>query len=194
VPFAAPRLARRPNKGNLRTRRRDRAKVYVAVPPEVSDALELASFGTFAAVGASDIINSVTIAVNQFQSNTLMGAPVIELWDFSGSGALMASYTGAKSTSPANVDTFTFDGPTYAQLATLRVRVYGNQGTAPRGAVQYLNWTSLTVIFIPAAGLSVLARVATGAGTVPAAVAVTATTRPPPPPASTIAWARSSYY
>lgn len=195
MPFAAPRLARRPNKGQLCTRRRDRARVYVAVPPEVSDALELASFGTFAAVGASDTINSVTVALNQFQSNTLMTGPRVELWDFSGSGVMIGSFTGAHTTSTANIDTQLFTGISYSQLATLRVRVYGTQGTAPKGSVQYLNWTSLTVSYTPASGnTSVLARVATGTGTAASAVVVTANILPQLPPASTIAWARSSYY
>lgn len=169
---ALPLQQRRRNKAQLRTRRREKPATIVAVPPEVSDALELAGFGTFAAVGSSDTINTVTVTMNQFQSNTLMTGPRVELWDFSGSGVIIGTLTGAATTTVGNVDSLIFSGITYGQLATLRVRVYGNQGKAPPGSIQYLNWTSLTVNYTPASGnTNVLGRVATGAGVAASPVA-----------------------
>lgn len=117
-------------------------------PAEVSPPLELSSFGTFAGVTPTASINSVILSVGQFASTATMGAPTYELWDHSGAPAQIgADQTGAVSTVTSHVNTFTWTGVTYSQLATLRVRVYGNQGAAPSGAQQAVGWASLTVTY-----------------------------------------------
>src|SRR5205823_4344615 len=61
-----------------------------------------------------------------------------------------------------------------AQLATLRVRVYGHQGTAPKGAVQNVNWVGLYVTLTPAANTAGLAHGTGAAQGAAGAVAVSA--------------------
>jgi len=141
---------------------------------EYSTALELSVFGSFPGVSPGDTINSVTLTVSQFASTALMGPPSYELWDDSGTPALLGSGTGTVSTSTGNVDSLVFANVTYAMLATLRVRVYAHQGTAPSGSIQNVNWVNLTANITPAANSAGLAH---GTGTAQgarAAVAVTA--------------------
>jgi hypothetical protein len=140
------------------------AKNPAATVVENSPPLELSSFGVFAAIGAGDTINSVTITTNTFSSSTLMGAPTYQLWDDSGAPTQIGTdQTGVASTDPAHLDTFVFTGIAYSKLATLRVRIQAHQGAAAKGAIQYVNWTSLNVNYSPAGGTSVLARVAASA-------------------------------
>ena len=73
-----------------------------------------------------------------------MGACTFQLWD-GASAQIGATQTGTASTSSSNVSTATFTGVTYSQLATLRVRVFGHNGTAAAGATESVDWVSLTV-------------------------------------------------
>lgn len=115
---------------------------------EVSPPLELSQFGTFTGVTASTPILGVTLVVNQFVTSASMGAPTYELWDYSGTPALIGTtQTGTVSLTTSNTDTFFFTGVTNAQLSTLRVRVYGRQGSAAPGAQLAVGWASLTVTY-----------------------------------------------
>ena len=132
--------------------------------PETSPALEASGF-TITGPASGDTINSVTVAVTEHQSDAAQAAATFELWDGS-SSKIGATQTGTASTSGANVSTATFTGVvTYAQLATLRVRVFGNalSGTS---WVESVDSVSLVVNYTA----STLAS-----GTASAAVAATAT-------------------
>ena len=107
-------------------------------------------------------------------STALMGPPSYELWDDSGTPSLLGSGTGVTSTSSANVDSVTFTNVTYAMLATLRVRIYAHQGTAPKGAIQNVNWVNLTANITPAANTALLAHATGAARNAQAAVGVSA--------------------
>lgn len=125
-------------------------------PAKVSPALELSQFGTFTGVTASTPIMTVTVTVQQFTSDAALGAPTLELWDYSGTpAAIGSSRICAVSTDSAHTDTFDFTGVTFAQLPTLRVRIRGSQGGAPAGAQQLVNWVSMSVTFTadPTGGL-----------------------------------------
>src|ERR1044072_1972100 len=71
---------------------------------EYSTALELSGYGTFAGVNSGDTIVSVVLTVNQFTADARMGAPTYELWDFSGTPALLGQAAGTTSTSQSNID------------------------------------------------------------------------------------------
>ena len=77
-----------------------------------------------------------------------MDPPSAQLWDGT-SSQIGATATGTDTTSSANTDTFTFTGVTYSQLATLRVRIYANGGTATAGATQSVDYAALTVAYMP---------------------------------------------
>ena len=134
---------------------------------ESSPPLELSGYGTFTGPGASDTINSVTLTVNQFSAATAIGPPRYELWD--GTTAVIGSAAGTASTSSAHTDTAVFTGVTYAQLATLRVRITGYQGAALSGSVLNVNWAGLTVSYTPASGTTAVLASGTGAAGSPVA-------------------------
>ena len=115
--------------------------------PETSPALELSGF-TFTGVGSSDTVEWVQVSVTEYQSAASMAACTFELWDDTAT-QIGTTQTGTASTSTGNVSTATFAGVTYAQLATLRVRVYGHSGTAPPGSVESVDSVSLTVAYMP---------------------------------------------
>ena len=106
-----------------------------AVNVFTSPYLELSGFGTFTGVTSSAAINSVTLAITQYQSVSSMPANTFELWDYSGTPAIIGStQTGTASTSSSNVDTAVYSsGITYGMLATLRVRVYAHSGNTASG-------------------------------------------------------------
>ena len=111
---------------------------------EVSPPLELSQFGTFTGVSSGTPILAVTLTVNHYATTTAIGVPRFELWDGT-TAPIGARQYGTVSTSSAHTDTFTFTGVTYAQLATLRVRIWGTQGSAAAGQQQAVGWASLTV-------------------------------------------------
>lgn len=129
----------------------DYVKVTVDYTPPTnvdSPALELSGFGTFTGVDANDIINAVVATVNLFASTALMDPPTYELWD--GTTAIIGvAQTGVDSTDAAYTDTISFPGVTYAQLATLRLRVYGHSGSATTGATLSMDYASLAVNYTP---------------------------------------------
>lgn len=156
-----PQQSHRPDKRKLKYRRRQRARLLPNNLPEVSPGLELSGYGTFTGVDSSDFINWVTVTISQFQSDARMQAPRVELWDFAGTPALIGSALGTRSVASTNIDSLIFSNVTFGQLGTLRVRVYANQGTAPKGAIQNVNYAGLTVNFSPVLGQATLA---TGVG------------------------------
>jgi hypothetical protein len=123
--------------------------------PATSPVLELSQFGTFTGVDPASTILALTVAVAQFTTDANMAPPTYELWDYSGTPAIIGTtQTGTVSLSNGNVDTITWTGVTYAQLATLRVRIRAYQGTANSGAQQLVNWASVSVTFTQLAGLA----------------------------------------
>ena len=144
------------------------AKNPAAIISKNSPGLELSGF-TWTGISPADTINSVTVTINQFASVATMGAPTFELWD-GAAAKIGATQTGAVSVSPANTDSAVFTGISYSQLATLRVRIYATNGSAPAGAVQNVNWAGLYVNTTPAATTAVLAS---GAGAAKNATAAT---------------------
>lgn len=121
------------------------------VIPETSPGLELSGFGSFSELSGS-VINSVTVTVTEHQSDASQAPCTFELWDYSGTPAQIgATQTGNQSTGTGNVSTAVFTGITYAQLATLRVRVYGH---APSGSgfTESVDAVQLTVSYTPPAG------------------------------------------
>jgi len=135
----------------------------IAVPAVKSPPLQVSGFGTFPAVGASDTINFVQVSVTEYQSSVAMPACSFELWD-NGITQIGTTQTGTRSQTPGNVSTAQFR-PTYAQLATLQVRVYGN---APSGTgdTENVDAVGLVVDYTPASGTFIaLAGSATGTDT-----------------------------
>lgn len=95
-------------------------------------------------VPSNATVDSVVIEINEFvASGTRMAAFTFELWD--GTTARIDTVkTGTNTTSTTNIDGATITGVTRAQLATLRVRVYGHGGgtsTASSGSVDYIRMT-----------------------------------------------------
>ena len=146
----------------------DWATVAVTYSHVDSPGLEASGFGTFSPIDGNDTISSVTVAINQFASTALMDAPTFELWDGT-SARIGAAQTGTASTDPAHEDSATFTGVTYAQLGTLRVRIYAHSGTAATGASFSVDGVTITVAYTAVAG-SVVA---------PAAIAAAAAAAPP---------------
>ena len=154
--------------------------VTVLAYPETSPALELSGFGAFSAIGASDTIEWVQVAMTEHQSDSSTPACTFELWDYSGTPAQIGTtQTGTASTSTGNVSAATFTGVTYGMLATLRVRVYGHSGTAAPGATQSVDGASLTVSYSPSdAGGATAAPAVKAVTTAFPAVTVTVPARP----------------
>jgi hypothetical protein len=115
--------------------------------PVISPGLELSQFGTFTGVTTGTPITLVTLNVNQFTTDANIAPLSYELWDFTGTPALLGTAAGTVSTTSSNVDTANFTGVTYPMLGTLRVRIYAAQGTATSGAQQAVGWASLTVTY-----------------------------------------------
>ena len=120
----------------------------------MSPPLELSSFGTFSGVSPGDTMVGLTVNVSQFASDIRMGPPTVELWDDSGTPTCIGSWLGTVTTSQANVDSFTYTGITYSQLATLRVRIFGQ---APIGSsyVETVESASLVVNYTPSPNAAV---------------------------------------
>jgi len=127
--------------------------VLQSTVPETSPALEVSGFGSFAGIDSTSIINSVTVSIGEFQSTSAMGACTFQLWD-AGTAQIGTTQTGTASTSSSNVSTATFTGVSYSQLATLRVRIFGHQGTASAGATESVDYVSLTVNYSSSATVS----------------------------------------
>lgn len=113
-----------------------------------SPALEAYGFGTFPQIPAGSAISSVSVVINDWSSSSGMNAATFELWDGT-SARIGSTQIGNPSTSPYNLDSATWTGVSYSQLATLRVRVYANAGSAAQGAQELVNSVSLTVAFTP---------------------------------------------
>ena len=160
--------------------------------PETSPGLELYGFA-ISGPGSGDTIEHVTVAVTEHQSDAAQAACTFELWDYSGTAAQIGTtQTGTASTSGSNVSTATFTGVTYAMLATLRVRVYGNADSGS-GYIESVDGVTLTVSYM--AGSATNATVTLGSALAvttraPAvlrfgdgrpAVLAAATANPPPP-------------
>ena len=95
-------------------------------------------------IGPKWTINSVTITGNWFASSAGMGGPIYELWD--GTTAQIGNdLVGTASTDPRHTDSATITGVTYAQLATLRVRIYPQKGTAAAGDTFSVDYVSIAV-------------------------------------------------
>lgn len=122
-------------------------KTGIGFNPVLSPGLELSQFGTFTGVTTGTPVTLVTLNVNQFTTDANIAPLRYELWDYSGTPALLGTAAGTVSTATSNVDTADFTGVTYPMLGTLRVRVYAAQGTATSGAQQAVGWASLTVTY-----------------------------------------------
>lgn len=134
----------------------------------VSQQLELSSFGTFTGVGSNDIINSVTVNVNEFVANTTrMQAWQYQLWD-GATAQVGATQTGTNTATTTNVDSFAFTGVTFAQLSTLRVRLQARGSAsntqASSGSADYV---SLTVDYTAAQNATVNLTVVAGVTSIP---------------------------
>ena len=135
--------------------------------PETSPSLEAYGFAIPDPPGYADTINSVTIAVTEHQSSALQDPCTFQLWDYSSTPAQIgATQTGTASTSTSNVSSATFSGVTYAQLATLRVRIFGN-ALAGSGYTESVDGVSLVINYTSAGSY---AGLATGTGAAPASV------------------------
>ena len=154
--------------------------------PETSPSLELYGFAIPAPPYSADTINSVTVAITEYQSSSAQAACTFSLWDYSGTPAQIGTtQTGTASTSSSNVSSATFTGVTYAMLATLRVQVFGN-AVAGSSYVETVESASLVVNYTPSPNATVTlggpvtasASIATpsvnGANIFPAAVTATA--------------------
>ena len=116
--------------------------------PETSPGLELSGFA-ISGPGPADTVNSVTVTVTEYQSDLAMNPCQIQLWDYSGTPAQIGSTRyGQRSTSTANTSQATFYTVSYAQLATLRVRVYG---WAAAGYTESVGGVALNVNYTPGA-------------------------------------------
>ncbi len=134
-------------------------------PPETSPSLELYGFGSFGSVPSGSTVNSVTVAVTEFQSAAGQPAATYELWDYSGAPAQIGTtQAGTAGTSTSNVSTATFTGATYGMLPTLRVRVYG-RGEPGTGYTESVDGVSLVVNYTATGAIAVTAALA-GAGRV----------------------------
>ena len=113
--------------------------------PEAAPALEISDFGSFNAIGPSNIIVSVKATISQY--STSLGMTIsYQLWNGS-IAQIGTTQPGITSTSSSHVDTVTFTGATYSELPNLVLRVYANQGAATTGAIQYVDAASLSVIY-----------------------------------------------
>ena len=129
---------------------------------ETSPSLELYGF-VITGPTSGDVINSVTVAITEHQSSAAQQACTFELWDYSGPPARIGTaQTGTASTSTGNVSSAAFTGVTYAQLATLRVRVFGNANAAS-SYIESVDGVSLVVNYNSTG--AVAAGLATGTGT-----------------------------
>ena len=119
---------------------------YTYSPMETSPGLELYGF-TISGPRPQDTINNVMVEVTEYQSSIQAQPCTIQLWDYSGTPAQIGTtQLGARSTSNSNVSSATFYTVTYAQLATLRVRVSGN---AASGYIESVGGVSLSVNYTP---------------------------------------------
>ena len=123
---------------------------------------------TFSAIGSSDTIEWVQVAVTEHQSDNAQAPCTFELWDYSGTPARIGTaQTGTASTSTGNISSALFTGVTYAQLATLRVRIYGHSDSP--GLTESADGANLTISYSPAADTGhVLASTVTATVTIPA--------------------------
>ncbi len=113
-----------------------------------SPALESYGFGTFPQVPPGSAIQSVIATIVQYGSNASVLAPSYQLWN--GTSAMIGSaQPGTASTTPGNTDVVSFTGVTYAQLATLRLRVIGSSYTGNTGATLNVDAVSLSVVWLP---------------------------------------------
>ena len=130
---------------------------FIVVPPapETSPSLELYGFAIPSPPHSGDTINSVTVAVTEYQSSLSSDPCTFELWDYSSTPAIIGTtQTGTSSTSTSNVSSATFTGVTYSQLATLRVRVYGN-GRPGSSYTESVDGVSLAVNYTPSPNATV---------------------------------------
>ena len=121
---------------------------YTYSAMETSPGLELYGF-TITGPAPGDIINNVTVQVTEYQSAIEAQPVTIQLWDYSGAPAQIGTtLLGARSTGSSNVSYATFYTVTYAQLATLRVRISGNMAS---GYTESVGGVSLSVNYsVPA--------------------------------------------
>lgn len=136
-----------------------------------SPALEAFSFGTFPQIPNGSAITSVTVVINEWASSAGMNPASFELWDGT-SARIGSTQLGTASTSPYNLDSATFTGVTYSQLATLRVRMYANAGTSVQGDQELANSVSLTVAFTPSTNATAVVAVLKEATVLPAVTTV----------------------
>ena len=118
----------------------------VAVP-ETSPGLEIYGFA-ISGPGAADTIEHVTVTVTEHQSSASQAPCSIALWNGT-TAQIGTTQTGTASTSTANTSIAVFTGVTYSQLATLRVRVYGN-GVTGSGYIESVDSVAVTVSYMPA--------------------------------------------
>ena len=110
---------------------------------------------TITGPGAADTIGSVTVAVTEHQSSAAQAPCTFELWVYSSTPVIIGTtQTGTASISGGNVSSAVFTGVTYAQLATLRVRVYGN-ALSGSGYTESVDSVGITVSYTPAGATGV---------------------------------------
>lgn len=143
----------------------------IATAAVQSPALEAFNFGTFPQIPNGSAITSVTVVINEWASTSAMNAATFELWDGT-SARIGSTQIGTPSTSPYNLDSATFTGVTYSQLATLRVRIYANAGSSAQGDQELANSVSLTVAFTPSTNAAATVAVLKEATVFPAVTAV----------------------
>ena len=119
---------------------------------EISPGLELSGFA-ISGPSSGDTIEHVTVAVTEHQSNASQAPCSIALWDGT-SAQIGVTAAGTSSTGTSNVSTATFTGVSYSQLATLRVRVYGN-AMPGSGYTESVDGVALTVSYMPASATNV---------------------------------------
>ena len=117
-------------------------------PSTISPTLEGYGFGTFPQVPSDSVILSVVADIVWFGSDVSILQPSYELWD--GTSARIGSpQQGVASDTPGNRDSIVFTGVTYAQLATLRLRMTAGTAAGNSGATVSVDAMSLSVTWAP---------------------------------------------
>ena len=117
-----------------------------------SPALMLSGFAV-TGPGPSDVIDSVTAAVNCWTSDASTAPLGYELHDGKTGALIGTRQSGTVSTSAAHYDTVIFQPPSqlpsWAQLYWLQLWIYADSGSAPSGTVVSVDYASLSVTYEP---------------------------------------------
>lgn len=135
-----------------------------------SPAVVASRFGTFPQVPVNSAILSVIANVTQHGSDAAIAAPLYELWDGT-TARIGIAQPGTASTAVSNVDSVVFTGASWAQLATLQLRVYARSAQPGNsGATVSVDAVSLSVEWSLATSVVINPNVRKGTTAFPAPV------------------------